>query len=84
MASRSRLKAARHFKNNVLPSAEFVIDVADGGKVVVTGSLSLVAKPTGIGFESEFVHVITLRNRKWLRFRDFMNTAAAAAAFDRT
>ena len=78
---------ARRFFETVLASVDIrrfepVEFLADRDKVVVTGFLSLVAKPTGIGFESEFVHVITLRNRKWLRFRDFMNTAVAAAAFE--
>lgn len=31
--------------------------------------------------DSDFVHVITLRNGRWVRFRDFMNTAIAVAAF---
>ncbi|MFN2425663.1 MAG: nuclear transport factor 2 family protein [Candidatus Binatia bacterium] len=57
--------------------------LADRDKVVVTGHLLLVAKATGRTIESDFVHVITMRAGKWLRFRDFMNTAAAAAAFGR-
>lgn len=55
---------------------------AKGDKVVVTGHLTLTPKSTGIRYESDFVHVITLRDGKWLRFRDFMNTAVAAAAFE--
>jgi hypothetical protein len=30
---------------------------------------------------SEFVHIIEVADEKWIRFRDFMNTAAALAAF---
>lgn len=77
---------ARRFFETVLASVdiqrfepqEFL---ADRDKVVVTGQLSLVAKATGGTIESDFVHVITMRDGKWVRFRDFMNTAAAAAAF---
>ncbi len=50
-------------------------------KVVTTGRLHLVAKPTGRDIESDFVHVITVTDGKWSRFRDFMNTAVAVDAF---
>lgn len=52
-----------------------------GDKVVVTGHLNLKALSTGRIIDSDFVHVITLRDERWLHFRDFMNTAVAAAAF---
>lgn len=55
--------------------------IAAGDKIFVTGHLKLTPKTTGLTYESDFVHVITLRDGKWLRFRDFMNTALAAAAF---
>lgn len=55
--------------------------IAERDKVVVTGHLNLTAKRTGRGIDSDFVHVITLKDGKWLRFRDFMNTAVAVAAF---
>jgi uncharacterized protein len=55
--------------------------IAKGDKIFVTGHLKLTPKTTGLTYESDFVHVITLRDGKWLRFRDFMNTAAASAAF---
>jgi uncharacterized protein len=57
--------------------------IAERDKVVVTGHLRLTARRTGGEIESDFVHVITLRDGKWLRFRDFMNTAVGAAAFTR-
>ena len=50
-------------------------------KVVTTGTLQLVAKATGREIRSEFVHVITVTDGKWSRFRDFMDTAVAVAAF---
>lgn len=55
--------------------------LADADKVVVTGHLRLTARATGRGIESDFVHVITLNDGRWQRFRDFMNTAVAASAF---
>ncbi len=77
---------ARRFFETVLASVEIrqfepQEFLADRDKVVVTGHLSLVAKATGGTIESDFVHVITMRDGRWLRFRDFMNTAVAAAAF---
>jgi len=55
--------------------------VAKDEQVFVTGHLRLTAKATGRTFESDFAHIITLRNHKWIRFRDFMDTAVAVAAF---
>ena len=55
--------------------------LSDGDKVTVTGHLRLTARATGRVIESDFAHVITVRDGKWLRFRDFMDTASAVAAF---
>ena len=55
--------------------------LSDGNMVTVTGQLHLTARRTGQSFKSDFVHVITVPDEKWLRFRDFMNTAVAAEAF---
>ena len=79
-------KAARGFFETVLSSVdihEFSPEemLADADKVIVTGHLHLTAKSTGRDIVSDFVHVITLRNGRWSRFRDFMNTAVAVAAF---
>jgi len=57
--------------------------IAERDKVVVTGHLRLTAKATGGTIESDFVHVITMKDGKWTRFRDFMNTAVAQAAFSK-
>jgi ketosteroid isomerase-like protein len=80
---------ARQFFETVLSSVhihqfepqEFI---CERDKVVVTGHLRLTARPTGRTIESDFVHVITVADNKWLRFRDFMDTAVAAAAFQNT
>ena len=55
--------------------------LSDKDKVIVTGHLNLNALSTGGEIDSDFVHVITMKNGKWLRFRDFMNTAVAVNAF---
>lgn len=78
--------AARRFLETVLASVEiheFVPEhvIAEGDKVVVNGHLTLTARATGRTFSSAFAHVITMRNARWLRFCDFMNTAVAAEAF---
>ncbi len=55
--------------------------IAYRDKVIVTGHLNLTARSTGRPIDSDFVHVITLKDAQWIRFRDFMNTAIAVAAF---
>ena len=77
---------ARRFFETVLSSVdihEFAPEefLADADKVVVTGHLHLTARSTGRDIVSDFVHVITLKEEKWLRFRDFMNTTEAFLAF---
>jgi len=80
------LDECRHFFSTVLSSVDinrFDAEefIAERDKVVVTGHLNLTARSTGRTIESDFVHVITLKDEKWVRFRDFMNTAEAVAAF---
>ena len=79
-------EAARRFFETVLASVEInqfepQEMLADADKVIVTGHLNLKAISTGGMIDSDFVHVITLKDRKWSRFRDFMDTAVAQAAF---
>ncbi len=77
---------ARRFFETVLSSIDinqFDAEemIADGDKVIVVGHLNLTTKATGRVIDSDYVHVITLADGKWLRFRDFMNTAVAVQAF---
>jgi uncharacterized protein len=77
---------ARKFFETVLSSVDIhQFDAeqifSDGEMVAVTGHLRLTARSTGRTIESDFAHVITVRDGKWVRFRDFMNTAVADAAF---
>lgn len=81
------LLEARRFFETVLSSVDihqFEPEqfLADGEMVTVTGQLHLTARSTGIDFRSDFAHVITVRDGRWLRFRDFMDTAAAHQAFN--
>lgn len=55
--------------------------LGSGDKVTVTGHLRLTARSTGRQIESDFAHVITVRNDRWLLFRDFMDTSQAVDAF---
>ena len=80
------LEEGRRFFETVLASVDihqFEPEqfLADGHMVTVTGKLHLTARSTGRDFRSDFAHVITVRDGKWARFRDFMDTAVAAAAF---
>ncbi len=80
------IEEARRFFTTVLSSVdihEFAPEefLADRDKVVVTGRLHLTARATGRDIVSDFVHVITMREGKWSRFRDFMNTTEAFLAF---
>ncbi len=77
---------ARRFFETVLSSVDIEVFepmemLADADKVIVTGHLHLIARSTGRAIDSDFVHVITLHDKKWRWFRDFMNTAVAADAF---
>ncbi len=80
------LEAARRFFGTVLGAVDinqFDAEefLADADKVVVTGHLNLTSKRTGGVIDSDFVHVITLRDARWSHFRDFMDTAVAVAAY---
>ena len=55
--------------------------VAQGDKVVAIGHYRAVTKPTGKGFESDFVMVFTLRDGKVSRFQEFTDSAGINAAF---
>ena len=83
------INEARSFFETVLSSVDihqFEPEqfLSDGNMVTVTGQLHLTARRTGRPIKSDFVHVITVQDEKWLRFRDFMNTAVAAEAFSQS
>lgn len=55
--------------------------IAQDDQVVVLGQYTWRAKPTGRTFSSNWAHVVTLRDGKIIRFREYTDTAAAVAAF---
>jgi uncharacterized protein len=55
--------------------------LADADSVAVVGYTQCLAKPTGKRYETDFVHLITFKEGKIERFREFFDTYAAAEAF---
>lgn len=55
--------------------------IADGDDLATWGWQRFRRPATGHQWESEFAHIITLRNGRWLHFRDFMNSALTLQAF---
>jgi ketosteroid isomerase-like protein len=49
--------------------------------VAVVGHSKCLAKPTGRTYETDFVHVVTFKEGKIVRFQEFFDTFAAAEAF---
>lgn len=54
--------------------------IEEGDHVAVFGHL-VFRTVKGTGFESDFAHIIELRDGKWYRFRDFANSALVARVF---
>lgn len=57
--------------------------IAQGDDLATWGRQRFRRLATGYEWESEFAHIITFREGRWLRFRDFMNSAATLRAFSR-
>jgi ketosteroid isomerase-like protein len=55
--------------------------VAQGDKVVALGHYAWRVKSTGREYESDFVHVITVRDGKVARYQEFMDTAVVGGAY---
>ena len=55
--------------------------IAEGDNLAVWGHLWFRTKKSGRQFDSDFAHIITLRDGKWLFFRDFANSALASEVF---
>ncbi|CAM4345433.1 Ketosteroid isomerase-related protein [Mycobacterium basiliense] len=55
--------------------------IAQGDDLATWGRQRFRRLVTGQEWESEFAHIITLRDGRWLHFRDFANTALAVHAF---
>ncbi len=55
--------------------------VADDGQVVVLGHYAWRVKSTGQKFEGDWAHLFTVRSGRIVRFREYTDTATAAAAY---
>ncbi len=55
--------------------------VAQDDKVVALGHYAWRIKSTGRTFESDFVHVFSIREGQATTFKEFLDTAAEAAAY---
>lgn len=55
--------------------------IAQGDDLATWGRQRFRRLATGHEWESEFAHIITLRDGRWLHFRDFANSALAVKAF---
>ncbi|OBF17594.1 polyketide cyclase [Mycobacterium sp. ACS4331] len=55
--------------------------IAQGDELAAWGRQRFRRLQTGQEWESEFAHIITLRDGRWLHFRDFMNSALTHLAF---
>jgi ketosteroid isomerase-like protein len=57
--------------------------LSDADSVVVLGRTKCLARFTGRTYETDFVHVITFRGDRIVRFQEFFDTYAAGEAFRR-
>src|SRR3990172_1882590 len=57
--------------------------IAHGDKVVALGHYAWLVKSTGRQFGGDFAHVFTVHDGRVVRFHEYMDTAAAAAAHRR-
>jgi ketosteroid isomerase-like protein len=55
--------------------------IAQGDKVIVLGHGAWTARVTGQDFESDWVHIFTLRDGRIAAFREFMDVHVALEAF---
>jgi len=55
--------------------------VAEGDKVVVTGTGKWTVRTTGHTYDSAWVHIFTLRDGKIAQFQEYYDTATARDAF---
>lgn len=83
------IEAATEFFSTVGAHIEIVamepwLFIGDGDNLAVWGQQKFLRTATGHTWESEFAHIITLRDGKWLHFRDFMNSALTHQAFTQT
>jgi len=81
LGARKGIEGAASFFRDVAAHDEFTSFeprefVAMGDKVVTIGHYGITAKSTGKHFESDWTHVLTIRNGKGVKFQEFTDTAA--------
>ncbi len=74
----SRLDESEEFSN--FEPTEFI---AQGDRVVVLGKSAGTVKPTGNNFETDWVHIFTVRDGKVTAFQEFFDTAAMNRAYQK-
>jgi uncharacterized protein len=55
--------------------------LADNDSIAVVGFTKCLAKPTGKSYETDFVHLFTIKENKIVRFQEFFDTYVAGEAF---
>jgi uncharacterized protein len=58
--------------------------IAQNDKVVVLGESAATVRETGRSYETDWVHIFTLREGKVSEFTEFFDNAAATRAFQKT
>jgi len=72
---------------NIGKEAEDILELepqkflTDAYSVAVTGYMKCLAKPTGKIYESDFVHLIEIKDNKVCKFQEFFDTYTAGEAF---
>ncbi len=62
----------------ILEPKQFLSDI---NTVAVAGYMKCLAKPTGKVYESDFVHLIRIKDNKIQKFQEFFDTYIAGEAF---
>ena len=57
--------------------------IADGDRVVALGTYGATVKETGRSYESDWVHVFTVKDGKITSFTEFFDNALASRAFQK-
>lgn len=55
--------------------------LTDNNSVAVVGYTKCIVKPTGKSYETDFVHLVTLKDGMIIRFQEFFDTYVAGEAF---
>lgn len=86
---RDGLDAVKEFFAQMIDAEEFtrfepLEFIAQDDKVVVLGEFAGTVRETGRSYESEWVHLFHVRDGKIVSFKEFLDSAAMAKAFQKT